>query len=210
MQRTASFTTLMLIICWVVFGLDFLLPKNPDGLGTLQQLGVLDPKLVTEGQYWRLITCGFVHFGLLHILFNSYALFQVGALVEYVYGTPRYALIYLGALLGGSIAAYLTTIGTQTITAGASGAIMGVFGAMVVLGFKLPPLRRELVQSAAIPIVLTLANGFLNPGISNAGHIGGVVTGALVAALMRPARAKQILDEFGVPADQLEELNTRL
>ena len=210
LHRTASFTTLMLIACWVVFLIDLVLPKGPSGLGPLAEAGVLYPPLVLHGQVWRLLTSGFVHFGFLHILFNSYALFQAGALVEYVYGSPRYAVIYLASLLGGSVAAYLTTIGTQTITAGASGAIMGVFGAMVVLGFKLPPLRRELVQSAALPILLTLGYGFMNPGISNAGHIGGVVTGMLVAALMRPARGKLILDALGVPRDQLDDFGQRI
>jgi len=160
---------------------------------------------VLHGQWWRLITMGFVHFGWAHIFFNSYALFQAGALVEYIYGTPRYAVIYSISLLGGSIAAYLTTIGSQVVTAGASGAIMGVFGAMVVLGLKLPPLRRELVQSAVLPILLTLGYGFMNPGISNAGHIGGVITGMLVATLLRPARGQLILAAIGAPDENLEE-----
>lgn len=197
MRRAAWFTNLMLVTCWAVFLIDLVLPHQGQ-LGLLAQLGVLYPPAVEQGEWWRLITSGFIHFGWPHIIFNSYALFQAGALVEYVYGSKRYATIYLAALLGGSIAAYVTTIGTQVVTAGASGAIMGVFGAMAVLALKLPPLRRELLQNALLPIILTLGYGFTNPGISNAGHIGGVLTGALVAFLLRPARADQILRAMGV------------
>ena len=74
-------------------------------------------------------------------------------------------------------------------------AIMGVFGAMGVLGFKLPHARRALLQSALFPIVLTLGNGLLNPGISNAGHIGGLIGGVLVAAVLTPARAAMLRGE---------------
>lgn len=190
----------MLLICWAVFLLDLALPHRGN-LGVLMQAGVLYPPLVARGEWWRLITAGFIHFGWAHIFFNSYALFQAGALVEYIYGSARYAAIYLCALLGGSIAAYLTTLHTQDITAGASGAIMGVFGAMAVLGLKLPPLRAQLLRNALLPIILTLGYGFTNPGISNAGHIGGVLTGALVALLLQPARARQILSAMPVAAE---------
>lgn len=199
MRRAAWFTNLMLLGCWAVFLIDLVLPHQGQ-LGLLAQLFVLYPPAIEQGQWWRLFTAGFIHFGWPHILFNSYALFQVGPLVEYVYGSGRYAAIYLAALLGGSIAAYVTTAGTQEVTAGASGAIMGVFGAMAILGFKLPPLRRELLQNAALPILLTLGYGFTNPGISNAAHIGGVVTGALVALALRPARADQILRSLAMRA----------
>jgi len=197
MRRAASFTSLMLLICWAVFLIDQVLPKQ-NGYGTLLLAGALIPTFVEQGQWYRLITSGFLHFNWPHIIFNSIALFQAGALVEYIYGTARYATIYLAALLGGSVLAYITTAGSQTVTAGASGAIMGVFGAMAVLGLKLPPLRKELLQNAILPIVLTLGYGFSNPGISNAGHIGGVITGVIVASLLHPARADEILTAMGL------------
>lgn len=162
--------------------------------------GAIAPSLILQGQLWRLVTSGFLHFTFTHILFNSYALFQAGVFVEYVYGSARYAVIYMLALVGGSMAAYLTTIGTQHITAGASGAIMGVFGAMAVLAVKLPPLRRELTQAAMLPILLTLGYGFYNANISNAGHIGGLVTGAVLAALLTPARGREMIRELTLRA----------
>jgi rhomboid protease GluP len=194
--RGAPFTTGLLFVIWLVFLLDSLSPHSPLGLGQFMQAGAIVPSAVLAGQWWRILTYGFLHFGWMHILFNSYALFQAGVFVEYVYGSPRYALIYTLALAGGGIAAYVTTIGTNEITAGASGGIMGVFGAMAVLALKLPPLRRELFQAAVIPIILTLGYGFFSPGISNAGHIGGVVCGALMAGFLTPERGEEMVRQI--------------
>ena len=105
-------------------------------------------------------------------------------------------MIYTVALIGGGIAAYFYTIGTNDVTAGASGAIMGVFGAMGILAIKLPPLRRELAQAAIVPIILTLGYGFFNPNISNAAHIGGVICGAVMAALLTPARGQDMIRQL--------------
>ena len=159
-------------------------------MGPLVAAGQIVPSLIQAGQWWRIVTAGFIHYGILHIAFNSYALLQVGILVEYVYGSARFLVIYLTALVAGGLAAYYWTIGSDVATAGASGAIMGVFGAMGVLGFKIPHARSALLQSALFPIVLTLGNG-LRPGsnISNAGHVGGLIAGVLIAAVMTPARA---------------------
>lgn len=196
--RAGPFTILVIAICWLVFALDSMSPHGPSGLGSLMLAGAIVPSAIAAGQWWRLFTSGFLHFNFMHILFNSYALFQAGIFVEYVYGTPRYAIIYLAALLGGGVAAYLSTIGTAQITAGASGAIMGVFGAIAVLAFKLPPLRRELFQAAIVPIVLTLGYGLFNAGISNAGHIGGLVTGIIMAWLITPERGQEMVRRLAV------------
>jgi rhomboid protease GluP len=188
---TAPFTLAMIAICVVVYAADWLMQ------GALTQAGALYPPLVQQGQWWRLITSGFLHANLPHVLFNMYALLQAGALVEFCYGTPRYATIYLLSLLGGSVAAYYSTLGQNIYTLGASGAIMGVFGAMAVLAFKLPQLRRALLQSAILPILLTLGYGAFNAGISNAAHIGGVLTGVLVAVVLNPVRGREL-----APVDQ--------
>jgi rhomboid protease GluP len=194
--RGAPVTAGLLFVIWLVFLLDLLSPHSPLGLGRFMQAGAIVPSEILAGQWWRIVAYGFLHFGWLHILFNSYALFQAGVFVEYVYGSPRYALIYTVALVGGGIAAYISTIGTSEITAGASGGIMGVFGAMAVLALKLPPLRRELFQAAVIPIILTLGYGFFSPGISNAGHIGGVICGALMAGFLTPERGEEMVRQI--------------
>ena len=78
---------------------------------------------------------------------------------------------------------------------------MGVFGAMGILAIKLPPLRRELGQAAIVPIILTLGYGFLNPNISNAAHIGGVVCGAIMAVLLTPARGQDMIRQLRLGQD---------
>ena len=195
-SRSAGFTTAMIAICWLVFVLDFISPKT-QGIGDITLRAALFPSAVLHGQWWRLITYGFVHANWYHILVNSIALFQAGDFVEYVYGSRRYSVIYSVALVGGGLAAYIATVGTPAFTLGASGAIMGIFGAMAVLAYKLPPLRRELLRAALVPVILTLGIGFFTPGISNAAHIGGFVSGALAAFLITPEHGREIIRQFG-------------
>jgi len=186
--RYAPFTIAMLAICWLVFGLTSL----GAGGDEIVRRYALIPGDVAAGQWWRIISGGFLHANFTHILFNSIALYQSGLFVEFAYGTPRFAAIYVVALLTGGIAAYLSTLGSDVATIGASGAIMGIFGAMAVLAFKLPSLRQALLQSAIVPIVLTLGYGFSHANISNAGHIGGIVGGALTALVLSPARGRML------------------
>ena len=195
-SRSAAFTTAMIAVCWLVFVLDYLSPKT-QGVGDLTLRLALFPNAVLRGEWWRLITYGFVHANLYHILVNSIALFQAGDFVEYVYGSRRYAVIYSVALVGGGIAAYTATVGNPVFTLGASGAIMGIFGAMAVLAFRLPPLRKELLRAAIVPVILTLGIGFFTPGISNAAHIGGLISGVLAAAFITPVQGREIIRQFG-------------
>lgn len=178
--RYAPLTIALVVINVAVFLMD-------DFLGhRLLALGVIAPDLIAHGQYYRIITAGFLHFGLMHIGFNMYALAQAGMVVENLYGSAKFLAIYFIALVAGGVAAYITTIGTQEVTAGASGAIMGLFGALLALGIKTPQLRGTLVGWALFPIIATLSVGFTTPGISNAGHIGGVIAGAIVGFILPP------------------------
>jgi len=205
-SRSAAFTTAMIAVCWLVFVLDLLSPKT-QGVGQLTLRLALFPSAVLHGEWWRLVTYGFVHANWYHILVNSIALFQAGDFVEYVYGSRRYALIYSVALAGGGFAAYTATVGSPVFTLGASGAIMGIFGAMVVLAFRLPPLRAELLRAAIVPVILTLGIGFFTTGISNAAHIGGLVSGIIIASLLTPVNGREIIRQFSparIPADRLD------
>lgn len=207
--RSAPFTLGVLAVCWILFALNFLLSgASPQSqpFGPVVVWGAIAPDAVAAGQWYRLVTAGFIHFTLTHIAFNSYALFQAGMFLEYAYGTARFAVIYVVALFAGDLAAYMTTTGTQALTAGASGAIMGVFGAMAALGLKLPPLRRPLLESALVPIVLTLGYGFTNPNISNAGHIGGLIAGAIVGFAIPAANVGQFVTAEKEEEEEQEEV----
>ena len=138
---------------------------------------------IARGEVWRFVTAGFIHFNVVHLGLNLLGLLFAGAFVEVRYGKMRYVVVYLGALLAGNLLAYATTEGTRTFTGGASGAILGLFGAMVVFAMRFWSQRDEL-QYAVGPVVATLLNGFLTSGVSNAAHVGGLIGGIGVAMIV--------------------------
>jgi membrane associated rhomboid family serine protease len=154
--------------------------------------GGLRPEDVTlGGQWWRLISAAFVHLSLIHIAMNMIALNYVGAPVEWLYGKVRFALLYLLAILGSSLAVVYFSPPDE-FTAGASGAIFGLFGALVAAGLRLGQRGRSLITSVIPVIVLNLVFTFAVPNISAAAHIGGLITGfvaGLVLFLM-PSRQR--------------------
>jgi rhomboid protease GluP len=153
----------------------------------LEAHGALVGVDVLAGEWWRIFTAAFLHGSDLHILFNMFALWQVGNFIESVMGAPRMLAIYLISALGSGL---LVTYATPTsATVGASGAIFGLFGAIVALGLRLGPQGGALVRQSVGVIVLNLLIGFTVPNISNAGHIGGLIAGFLSGMLLyRPPR----------------------
>lgn len=139
----------------------------------------LVPLDVAGGEWWRLVTSGFLHFGLLHLAFNMFAMWVIGREVETVLGRWRLLAVYLVSLLGGSAAVMLfSAAGTQT--AGASGAVFGLMGALAVLLYRL---KLPLGQ-VAILIVINVVLGLTIDGISLTAHIGGLVVGAATTAAL--------------------------
>lgn len=143
----------------------------------LQSKLSLWPPVVAGGDYYRLVTSAFMHYGILHILFNMYALYVLGPPLEENLGKLRFASLYGLSALGGSVVVYLFSP-LSAATAGASGAIFGLFGATLVAAKRLNLDVRWLVGLILINLVIT----FTIPGISWQGHIGGLITGAAVAA----------------------------
>jgi membrane associated rhomboid family serine protease len=139
----------------------------------------LRPIAVAHGEWWRLVTTGFLHFGPLHLLFNMWALYVLGRDLERVLGPLRFLVIYFVSLLGGAAAVYALS-GVRAETAGASGAVFGLMaGAGVVM--------LRLGQSPNSVIILILINIGLSvaiPGISLVGHVGGLLVGAAVTAAL--------------------------
>ena len=144
------------------------------------------PVAVADGEYYRLLTAAFLHGGVLHIAFNMMALYIVGTQLEALFGASRYLAIYLVSALGGSTFAYLLAP-TFTRSVGASGAIFGLFGALFVVA------RRFSFDTSAIAgvILVNLAITFLLPTIEWRAHVGGLVTGAVVAAALAYAPRRQ-------------------
>lgn len=165
---------------------------------TLLAFGAQNNELLLQGQWFRLITPAFIHIGLLHILLNSYVFWSVGTIVEKLYGSARFLAIYLLAAAGGSFASFLNhywkhdSVGAS---AGASGAIFGLFGVIAVFSFRyrseLPPRFLQALKSGVLPaIAINLLLGFSIRFVDNAAHIGGLLTGAVLALLIPYASAQ--------------------
>jgi membrane associated rhomboid family serine protease len=132
---------------------------------------------VAAGEYYRLLTSAFLHAGVMHILFNRFALAQIGPILEHALGRARYLSLYLLSALGGSVAAFLLAPPAQP-SVGASGAIFGLFGAYYVVVRRLGGETGPIVVLLAINLVIT----FTVPNIDWRAHLGGLVTGAVRAA----------------------------
>jgi len=153
---------------------------SSDSGSLINDLG-LQGVAVNNGEYYRIVTSGFMHAGLLHIGFNMFALYFLGQILEPTVGTPRFIVIYLTCLLAGSFGALLLS-GNSEVTVGASGAIFGLFGAtFVIAGWRgASEVARGIGMVLVINLVLTFAVG----GISIGGHLGGLVAGLICGGLI--------------------------
>ena len=142
--------------------------------------GALAAPPVADGEWWRIISAGFLHAGLLHLAFNMYFLYFLGTLLEPEIGKLRFGIIYFISLLGGSFGALL--LSPDAYTVGASGAVFGMMGAAILAmrARGIDPMQSGL----GMTLVLNLGITFLIPGISIGGHLGGLFAGAIVGFLM--------------------------
>lgn len=142
---------------------------------------VLSQSLVDNGDWYRLISAGFLHFGLLHLGMNMFVLWQLGQMLEPALGRTRFTLIYFASLLGGSAGALL--LSPDALTGGASGAVFGLMGAAVVILHRrgVNVMRTGLGTTLILNLVIT----FALPGVSIGGHLGGVLIGGLIGLTIR-------------------------
>ncbi|HWQ40706.1 MAG TPA: rhomboid family intramembrane serine protease [Desulfosporosinus sp.] len=135
--------------------------------------------LIQAGEVWRLLTSTFIHIGIMHLVFNLYALWALGPLTEESFGHRRFFVIYIFSGLGGSIASFLFT---TALSAGASGAIFGLLGALLYDSFKRPNLWKSgLGINLIIVILVNFGFGLTQPGIDNFAHLGGLLTGTVIS-----------------------------
>lgn len=147
-----------------------------------QELTLWPPGVAAHDEYYRLVTSMFLHYGVMHLLFNMWALYVVGPPLEQWLGRLRFGTLYALSGLGGSVLVYLLSP-LNSATAGASGAIFGLFGAIFVVARKLNLDVRSIAAVVIINLVFTFAGPALGTGaISWQGHIGGLITGAGIAA----------------------------
>jgi len=144
---------------------------------------------VAHGEWWRLVTSGFLHAGLLHIGMNMLILYWLGRMLEPAIGSVRFAAVYVTSLLAGSFGALLLT--PHTFTVGASGAIFGLAGAAVV---EMRSRQIPIMQSGLGTLILiNLLFSFTSSGISIGGHVGGLIGGALAGLVLQFADRRRSL-----------------
>lgn len=157
------------------------------GADHLMRYGAQDSPRIWSGEYWRFVTPIFLHAGFAHLAFNTWALLNLGAAVELAYGVRRFLLVYFFAGVAGNL--FSVWLGPP-LSVGASGAIFGLFGPLLVMAFALP---RESRRTLLVPLLQTLAInlvfGLVNPAVNNWAHGGGLIGGLALGAWYGPPGA---------------------
>lgn len=143
----------------------------------------LIPVQVKRGQYWRMLTVGFIHLRLYHFLVNMYALYNLGSALEPWLGSGWFALILFGSVIGGSFAC-VRFGDSRTVSVGISGGLYGLLAAYIILLARLGMLANRAVLSSVLRIVIVNAIISMMPNISLLGHAGGAVTGAVLSMII--------------------------
>jgi membrane associated rhomboid family serine protease len=162
---------------------------NGNAAAPLFNAWALVPRAVWEGEWWRILTSGFLHIGLIHLLFNMWALWVLGRDMEIVLGRVRFLAVYMVSLLGGSAAVMVFTANQEV--AGASGAVFGLMGGLAVVLRRMRVPAGQVIGLIAVNVVISV----IIPGISLIGHLGGLVVGAgaTAALVYAPARSRNVV-----------------
>ena len=183
-QKKPIVTGILIGINVIVFALMYLLGKGSEDTETLMDFGANIPILIRSGDYFRLIASGFLHIGVIHLLCNMYSLFVLGPNIEHFYGRAKYILIYFFSMIMASLFVMVFQ-SENSVSAGASGAIFGLLGALLYFGYYYRGYIGNQVIGQIIPvIIINLVIGFITPGISNAAHIGGLIGGIAVSFML--------------------------
>jgi rhomboid protease GluP len=188
---------ILVFIIMIASGVNILLPDNE----SLLRWGANFRPYTLDGQSWRLLTNCFLHIGIIHLLFNMYALLYIGILLEPRLGTWRFTVAYIiSGIIGSVTSLYLHA---NTISAGASGAIFGMYGlflAMLTTNLIVKSQRKAFMTSIGIFVIYNLVNG-MKGGIDNAAHIGGLLSGIALGYSFCPGvkDAKNKKLNYGLP-----------
>jgi len=203
MTRAIMVVTIAAFIWEVAVAGSSSLVTGPNG-GQMIDLGAAFPPLIANGQYWRLITPMFLHYGLIHLGLNMYALYLFGHEVERVYGRIAFLLLYVLTGIGGNIASYVFSP-VISVGAGASGAVFGMLGAFLAYNYRR---RHTTIGAMNVNWVgqILILNIFLTlwiTAIDWRAHLGGFVTGIVIGALLDgvgPARQQRVIRWAGIAA----------
>lgn len=189
--RKAPVTTVIIAACVIVFIL-MTLAGGSTNTGVLVSFGANNGALVRAGQYWRLLTAGFLHIGFSHLLINCLTLYFIGFYDEALFGHWRVAVIFLVSTFYGNLLSVAAS--PNQVGAGASTGIFGLFGAFIMLGivFRNNPALRAIGRQFIILVVFNLIADVFMPGVDLAGHLGGLLGGFLMSAVLGAPRVGKI------------------
>ena len=143
--------------------------------------------MVLEGQYWRLFSCMFLHFGFEHLAYNMFSLFFLGDILESIVGPVRYLIIYLLGGLGGNLVSLYMSVQSEStkISAGASGAIFAVMGAFFYIALRnRKGFGKDGMRRLGLMVVLMIMQGIVDRGVDQSAHMGGMAAGFLLGILL--------------------------
>jgi rhomboid protease GluP len=192
MPSAPRYAVVLLAANFVLFGMALLAASRTGGgleslfagipSPILVALGARDFPHMVMGEQWRLLTAVFLHANLIHLLFNSLVLFDVGPAVEEMYGSPRFLVLYVVSGISGSLVSFFWH--PWSIMVGCSGALFGLIGVMIAYGYRHRTALGDQVKSMYVRwAIYGLLFGFVVPGIDNAAHIGGLVAGIAFGAI---------------------------
>ena len=139
--------------------------------------------LIEQGQVWRLLTCAFLHSGLVHIACNMYSLYIIGPQIQQIYGANKYLIIYIISCITSSLLSYFMS--PYSISVGASGGIFGLMGALLAFAIiERHTIQKKYISSLMQIIIINLFIGLSIKNIDNFGHIGGLFGGIVVGYII--------------------------
>jgi rhomboid protease GluP len=180
----------LIVVNVIMYAITAFLSSNifDSDINVLVFLGAKYNELIAVGEYYRLVTCMFLHGGIMHLVLNMYALNSIGPLVERVYGKVKYVIIYF---VSGIISSLLSFQFSEAISIGASGAIFGLLGTTFVFAVtRRKDMGKGFLRNIASVIIINLFIGLSMPNIDNFGHLGGLIGGVITALVINLLRKK--------------------
>ena len=175
------FTNIISLICILMYVIVGIYGNNFFNFdaNVLAKFGANNILLIKNGEIYRLLTCAFLHVGLIHLVVNMYSLRVIGPSVEGLIGKGKFVFIYLISAISASLMS-LVFVDSNIVSVGASGAIFGLMGALLYFGYHYRLYLNDAIKTQIIPvIVFNLLIGFMISGIDNGAHIGGLIGGYL-------------------------------
>lgn len=187
--------TYVLIAINILFFLLLEMRGGSTNIQTLIDYGAkYNPAMILDGEWWRVISSMFLHIGFLHLLMNMFALYFLGSVVERIFGSIRFLFIYFLAGIAGTLSSFALS---DTVAAGASGAIFGLFGALLFFGIHYKQLFIQTIgQGIVVIIIINIIFGFLAQEIDMAAHLGGLIAGFIAAAICHLPGKKEKTHQF--------------